>query len=210
MAAPAAKAGRLPSLEPGQLTDTQSALHGRIIGGPRAAESARSPIADTAGRLRGPFNAMLFNPEVGEPLQALGAALRYQTSLSDRVREIATLVVATALDSEFERWAHEPLARAAGVGDDAITAIAAGRLPGGLDATEKAVWTATHALVRESDLSDGAFAALETAVGAVGCVEVVTLVGYYRLLALMLRAFRVPVPQGSATAPTDDTERPQP
>ena len=197
---------RLPWLEPQQLTEPQAALHERISAGPRAADSARSPIADGAGRLRGPFNAMLFNPEVGEPMQALGAALRYRTSLSDRTREIATLVVAAELESDFERWAHEPLARAAGVRDDVIAAVAAGREPDGLDAIDHAVWAATRALVRDGDLTDDAFAALETAVGSVGCVEVVALAGYYRMLALALRAFRVPIPE---SAPTDTTDGPR-
>jgi len=35
---------------------------------------------------------MLLQPAVGQALQALGAALRYQGSLPDRARELATLV----------------------------------------------------------------------------------------------------------------------
>jgi 4-carboxymuconolactone decarboxylase len=206
MDASAAAGGRLPWLEPGQLTEEQAALHGRVTGGPRAADSTRSPISDDRGRLRGPFNAMLFNPEVGEPMQALGAALRYRTSLSDRTREIATLVVAAELESDFERWAHEPLARAAGVRDEVIAALAARRKPDGLDAIDHAVWAATRALVRDGDLTDDAFAALQAAVGPVGCVETVALVGYYRMLALALRAFRVPIPD---SAPTHTTEGPR-
>nr|BFE70573.1 hypothetical protein GCM10020092_038740 [Actinoplanes digitatis] len=59
------------------------------------------------GGLEGPFNAFLLQPRLGLALQALGAAVRYETGLADRAREIAILVVSAASDSAFERYAHE-------------------------------------------------------------------------------------------------------
>src|SRR5579875_2351456 len=93
---------RLPLLDPASLDPAQEELRARIADGPRAADRSRSPIADERGRLLGPFNAMLFNPELGDPLQGLGAALRYRTSLSDRQRELAILRLAATLESGFE------------------------------------------------------------------------------------------------------------
>ena len=51
-------------------------------------------LVDEDGRLEGPFNAFLLQPRLGGPLQALGAAVRYGTSLSDRAREIARRLAA--------------------------------------------------------------------------------------------------------------------
>jgi 4-carboxymuconolactone decarboxylase len=137
---------------------------------------------------------MLFNPEMGDPMQALGAAIRYRTSLEDGSRELAILVVAAMLDSAFEWFAHEPLARAAGVTEETISAIAEGRDPPDLDARDATIYEAVRTLVSDGDLSDVHYTELSAQLGPTGCVEVVGLVGYYRMLALILRAFRVPVP----------------
>jgi 4-carboxymuconolactone decarboxylase len=186
---------RLPRLEPDELGPRQAALRAEITGGPRAADSGRSPVADERGRLLGPFNAMLFNPDVGGPMQALGAAIRYRTSLGDRRREIAILVVAASLDSAFERFAHEPLARAAGLSEETIAGIARGAGAVGLSGGDAVVHRAARALAEGGDLDDGQYAELRAEVGTTGCVELVALIGYYRMLALMLRVFRVPAPE---------------
>lgn len=169
-------------------------LYAEITSGARAADQSRSPITDDHGRLVGPFNAMLVNPAVGGPMQALGAAIRYRTSLSEKYREIATLVVAAMLDCGFERFAHEPLARAAGVSDETIDAIAAGCRPTDLDPGAGLVLRSTQSLVERGDLGDAEFLELQAALGTAGCVELVALVGYYRMLALLLATFRVSIP----------------
>lgn len=186
--------GRLPALEPDDLDPARAALYAEIVGGPRAADRGGSTIADDRGRLRGPFNAMLFNPEMGGPMQALGAAIRYRTSLTDVRREMAILIVAATQDSSYEWFAHEPHARAAGLSGEVISAIAAGREPRGLDSGDTIVYRATRSLVAEGDLNDATFSELCDELGTTGCVELVALVGYYRMLALALRVFRVPVP----------------
>jgi 4-carboxymuconolactone decarboxylase len=182
---------RLDALAPGMLDASQTELHAAITGGPRAGDRGRSPIADGEGRLLGPFNAMLYNPALGDPMQRLGAAIRYRTSLDAATRETAILVVAATLDSEFEWFAHERLARAAGVSDETIARIAAGREPDG-EATLP--YRAARELVLDGDLGDERFTEVQQRFGTVGSVELVVLIGYYRMLALVLRTFRVGAP----------------
>lgn len=69
--------------------------------GPRAAESS-FVLTDAEGRLEGPFNTMLLNPELGQSLQSVGSVIRYRTSLTDREREIAILAVAAERHSDYE------------------------------------------------------------------------------------------------------------
>lgn len=189
---------RLPLLDPGTLDPAQAELRSRIADGPRAADQRRSPIADAQGRLLGPFNAMLFNPQLGDPLQGLGAALRYRTSLSDRQRELGILLIAATLESGFEWFAHEPLARAAGVSDEVIAALAARAEPPALEREDAVVYRSVAALLEEGDLDDERYRDLHSLFGDVGCVELVVLVGYYRMLAMLLQTFRVPVPEGGS------------
>ncbi|AXB48333.1 carboxymuconolactone decarboxylase family protein [Amycolatopsis albispora] len=185
---------RLPHLEPGELDDRQRELYDAITGGPRAGGPV--PLTDDYGRLAGPFNAMLVAPAVGTALQRLGAAIRYETSLSARVRELAILAVAAHWDSGFERYAHEPVALAAGVTAEQLAAVRSGELPDGLDHTELAALRFVRALLDDGDADDSTYAAAVTAVGERTVVELTTLVGYYATLALQLRVFRVPTPEG--------------
>ncbi|MEV6625768.1 carboxymuconolactone decarboxylase family protein, partial [Amycolatopsis sp. NPDC051114] len=83
---------RLPRLSPADLDDDQRALREAITGGPRA--GGPFPLTDAAGALTGPFNALLFAPPAGQALQRLGAAVRYETAIGDRARELAILAVA--------------------------------------------------------------------------------------------------------------------
>ena len=76
---------RLPGLRPDDLNEEQAQVYRAIAGGPRA--SGPFPLTDEKGHLRGPFNAMLLSPPVGLTLQAVGASVRYNTVLTDRVRE---------------------------------------------------------------------------------------------------------------------------
>ncbi|MFC4114910.1 carboxymuconolactone decarboxylase family protein [Nonomuraea zeae] len=106
---------RLRRTPPHQLSPEARALYEKITSGPRGRF-----MVDPEGGLTGPFNAMLLSPPVGDPLQELGAAIRYRSSLTDRSRELAILVVAGHQDSAFEQAAHEPIARDLGVTEEQL------------------------------------------------------------------------------------------
>src|SRR5438876_12398432 len=106
---------RLAALSSEEMTPEQVDLYRRILSGPRGQGPRAVPLATGAGGLAGPFNAMLYAPAVGQALQELGAAIRFRTTLSPRIREMAVLVVARAWDSEYERSTHEPIGREAGL-----------------------------------------------------------------------------------------------
>jgi 4-carboxymuconolactone decarboxylase len=195
---------RLPLLPPEQLDPDQAALYREITGGPRATGPQPFPLAGPDGGLLGPFNAMLLNPALGTPLQALGAALRYRGSLPDRSRELAILLVAADRDSRFEQVAHESVGRQVGLTEAELTALRrgpacthelaselAGELAGELaltDPLERAVLEATAALLT-GDLTDQQYARLVPILTAPVLFELVCLVGYYATLALSLRVF---------------------
>jgi len=115
-------AARIPKLEPATLDEDQRALYDAIAGGRRAQGPQLFRLADSEGRLEGPFNAFLLQPRLGSALQALGSAVRYDTGLDDRCREIAILIVAAHWESEFEWYAHEAVGRSVGLGDADLAA----------------------------------------------------------------------------------------
>lgn len=187
---------RLSRLAPEGLDVAQRELRSAITGGPRGSGPQAFSLIDEDGSLVGPFGIMLHAPRLGEPLQQLGAAVRYLSSFTDREREIAILTVATELDSEFEWWAHALIGRGAGLSAEELDAVRSGALTAraDADAAEVAVHEATRALARRESLDDARYAALVTALGEQRLLELVVLTGYYATLALMLDVFRVGPP----------------
>jgi 4-carboxymuconolactone decarboxylase len=180
-----------------ELDDEQRELYRAIAEGPRAQGPRQFSLTDDNGALEGPFNAMLLSPPLGNALQALGAAVRYGGLLSDRAREIAILIVAQVWDSTFERYAHEAVARSKGLTDDDLAGLREGTLAAITDPTELAVARTVTALAARGDLDDDEYAYALDVLGTRVIFELTTLVGYYATLALQLRAFRVPLPDGT-------------
>ena len=181
---------RIPALVPGALDPDQAALYERIAGGPRARGPQHFALKNADGSLVGPFNALLISPALGGAVQELGAAVRYRTALSAREREIAILIVAHHWTSAFEVMAHEAVGRAAGLTDAELSALRDGGVPDLADEREAVCAQLTWALVR-GDVDDELWARASGVIDSTTIFELTTLVGYYALLALQLRVFRV-------------------
>lgn len=179
---------RIPLSRPDELDPARRAVYEAISGGSRATGPFR--LTDEQGRLLGPFNAMLLQPAIGDALQRLGAALRYQGELTDRCRELAILTIAAHWRSEFERDAHERVGAAAGLTAAEMAAVRTGDLVPA-DETERAVVAATRALLADADLGADGYERVVDVLGPARLFELTTLVGYYGLLALQMRVFGV-------------------
>ncbi|MFL6118333.1 carboxymuconolactone decarboxylase family protein [Actinophytocola sp.] len=186
---------RLQPLRPSELTPEQAEVYERIVGGPRGGGPRLFDLTDAEGRLNGPFNAMLLAPALGDALQELGARVRYRTSLPDRIREMAILAVATRWRSDFERYAHEAIGRAAGLTEDEIRALREESAPRPEDPHEAAALDLVRSLLVGGDLDDDAWSAARAELSEVEVFELTTLVGYYVSLALLMRVFRVGLPE---------------
>ncbi len=205
------RAGRLPWLDPSELDVPQHALYESIMTSRRAAVTGRPPLTDEAGRLHGPFNALLFNPSLGQALQQLGSEVRFHTAPSPRARELAILEVAVAEHSSYEWLVHELAGRDAGLSAEEIAAIRSGAPAPTLSPEEAGARAVVQTLVRGGDLSQQQFEAASEALGLAYVLDLVVLVGYYRLLALLMRSARTPVPAGYASEFADvDDEPPTP
>jgi 4-carboxymuconolactone decarboxylase len=181
---------RLPPLVPAALTASQRELYSAIAEGPRAQGPQHFALTGVDGSLNGPFNAFLYSPVLGNAIQSLGAAVRYSTTLTDRTREIAILIVAAHWKSAFEQHAHESVGLAVGLTEKEIADVAAGRIPHLDDVHERACAEFVFVVAR-GDVSDDEWQRIKPLVGAEVAFELSALVGYYAMLALQLRVFRV-------------------
>lgn len=196
---------RLQRLRPPFQDPHRQALHAALVGGRRGAGPQAFDLTAPDGSLVGPFGLMLQAPHLGEPLEELGAAVRFETGLTDRVREIAILTVAVATDSGFELWAHERVGRLAGLSETELDGIRAGTFGAGDDVepAEALAHDLAGRLVDRRPLDDERYAAAVAQLGGQGVLELVVLVGYYAMLAQLMEVFRVEAP--GAEEPTGST-----
>ncbi len=178
---------RIPLVDPQTMSAQQRAVYDRIVSGPR-------------GKIQGPLRAALYNPDLADKWQALGAQLRYQTSLPPRLSEIAILVTGRACRSPFEWYAHRIEGEKAGLGADILEALLAQREPAGLSPQEHAVWRYAVELNAHKSVSDATYQVALSQLGALGVVELTALVGYYTLVAMTLNCHEIPLPEGEAPA----------
>ena len=179
---------RLEPLRPEQLDARQRALYAAIVNGPRKG----SGLVDDQGALRGPFDPLLRTPAIGDAVQHLGAVIRFEGELPDRLRELTIILVAAHWGCSFELSAHGPLAEAAGVEPAVVAAIRAGQRPtfepGSVDSL---IAQAIGELLADRRLTEPTFDTLLTVLGEAQTSELVVVVGYYSLLAMVLEGFGI-------------------
>ena len=187
---------RLSELELEHLDPTQRALFDAITGGKRSARKEGGATLTPGGGLRGPFNALLHAPHVGDPAQRLGERLRFDGLLSPLQREIAVLCVAARWRAEYEWWAHARIARECGVSDEVIEAIRRRTRPPLDEPGEMLVHDFARSLLDQRQVSDTLYGETVAVLGEARLVELVVLLGYYSLISMLLVGFQVPVPDG--------------
>ena len=151
-------------------------------------------ITDADGHLVGPFNAWLHVPKLGRRLSSLGAHLRFETSIERRLSEVPICTVGAHWRSEFEFFAHAPMALEHGVDPSVIEALRAGEVPSFERDDEQIVYEVARQLLTHRRVTDATYASAEGLLGEAGMVELVALIGYYCLISMLLNLFEVPLP----------------
>lgn len=184
---------RLIPLE--QLTPEQKALSDAIKSGPRA--RLASSGASKPGPLGGPFNVWLRSPGIGGLIQQLGEEIRFRSSLSGKLNELAILITARNWTSQYEWVAHHKLALEGGLDPKIADAIAAGRRPEGMDPDETLVYEFSQELQDTKEISDATYARAVARFGERGVVDLISVNGFYVLVSMCLNVDRTPVPPGT-------------
>jgi 4-carboxymuconolactone decarboxylase len=182
---------RLPYLRYDDLDERGREVWDGIVG------TRGGELINDEGGLIGPFNAFVRSPAIGKHLSALGARLRFKTSIERRLSELAIITVGARWKAEFEWWAHARMARLQGVPDAVIEAIGDGGDPPFEADDERAIYTAASQLTTAGQLDQSAYEAAHGLLGDEGMVEFVALCGYYTLVSYLLNAFEVPLPSGA-------------
>ncbi len=169
---------RLDVIPTEAMTDRQRELADRIIA--------------KRGKIGGPFKVWLHSPELCDRVEALGAFVRFDCSLPERIREYALLVASRYFDAQFSWNSHIDNALSTGIPADAVEALARWDTPDFGDDIELATF---HELAIEllstHFVSDDTFARARAVFTDQQLVDTVGLLGNFTLLSMCLNLFQV-------------------
>jgi 4-carboxymuconolactone decarboxylase len=153
-------------------------------------------LVSARGRIDGMYRSLLNHPELTRHISDLGAFLRFGAgSLPAATRELVILWLAHEVKAAYEWVKHEPPAKAAGLPAAVIAALRAGQEPPGLDESQRTALAVARCALElrniPADLQDRCLGQ----VGMTGLIELVVLVGFYRMIAGVIFAFDVPLPE---------------
>ena len=144
----------------------------------------------------GPFNVLLRSPEMGDLAQQFGASMRFHSTLPKKLNEMAIIMTARYWTAQYEWNAHRTAAAQAGLNESIIQAIATGKRPASMDADETVVYNFATELLNTKQVSDAGFKAAVGKFGERGVVDLISVMGYYQLVSMLLNVDRYPLPAG--------------
>jgi 4-carboxymuconolactone decarboxylase len=159
-------------------------------------DSLADPRGGSLRGLRGPGGIHLHSPELARHTRPLNRYLRQEAGLGGRLRELAILVTARELGSQFEWAAHEAEARREGLSPEIIETIRHRRDTGGLDEADAVVIALGREIFTARKVASATFARALALFGRRKLVDLVALMGNYAATAAMLTAFDMQLDPG--------------
>ena len=142
--------------------------------------------ASRGGQMIRPFALMIHRPQIARAAANLGAVIRFESTLSDRDREVVICTAAIERDCPFEWESHTPIARRAGVSEATLDSIENGQDVE--DSDDAALVDFTRELCRTAKVGNVVFERAWSRLGEEGTVELAAIIGYYTMLALFMNA----------------------
>lgn len=157
--------------------------------GKKMYDLAVNPNSRTIAGLRGPAGIQLYSPKLANLEHQLNQYLRYEAGLSARVRELAILVTAREMNSQFEWTAHEPVALQEGLDRNIVEIIKHRGSTVGLPESDAVIIQFGRQMLGEHKVSADTFARASKLFGPRTLVNLVALMSNYSATASVLAAF---------------------
>ena len=176
-----------------------------VIPADRLTEAQKKAVADYKS-IRGvdlagtPWSVMLRVPDLVVPSLQMRMHNLNNSALSPKLTELAILVAARFMTSQYEWALHAPTARQAGLSPSTMDAIADGRRPERMTEEEEIIYDFCTELLRHHSVSDRTYERALAKFGEAGVVEVAGLEGYYIYIAMIINVARSPLPPGEKPA----------
>jgi 4-carboxymuconolactone decarboxylase len=161
---------------------------------PEQKEAAEGVLKQSSAGLGGPYAMLLTNPELLKRYLMMTEYLRQKTSVPKRLNEMAILLEARIWDAQYEWWAHEPLAKKAGLSEAIINDIRDGKKPANMQPDETIVYDFVTELLQTKRMSDATFARAKQILGEQQTVDLAAVTGFYVMVSAVVAAGRIGVP----------------
>lgn len=164
---------RVPYLAPGESNDEDLArLYEQIVG--------------LRGSVLNLYRALANQPAALRAFLGMSRYVRDDAALGARLRELAVLATAFALDVAYEKHHHLPAARRAGVSAAQLAAFPDWAASDEFNPAERAVLTYADQVARHRAVTDDAFADLERHLSRPEIIDLALTVGWYHLCAAII------------------------
>ena len=164
---------RLPTIAPENYTEEQK-------------KAADEFLATRKVPVFGPFEPLMYSPQVMSQARASGDYLRYNSALGNTLSELVILITAREWSQDYEWYVHHPVALKAGIRAEIAAAIADGRRPVAMSSDEEIVYDFSTELHKNKRVSDATFERAVKRFGQKGVVDLTGINAYYTLLAMQL------------------------
>ena len=188
---------RFPVLGKDQLDEKQRALWDELTLGPRGFYTGGAE----ATRLPDLYNAWLQFPEFGDLMVKLGGAIRANTALPGRLRELIVLTTSARLGAMVEFDFHVPFAENEGLAGDVIAALRAGTEPVFAADDERIAHAANLQLLATGALDHDTREEAIAAFGYPGMMALIAIVSMYVVTAYTTNVARVKLAEDFSADP---------
>jgi 4-carboxymuconolactone decarboxylase len=171
---------RLKDIKPEDLTAHQKEVFEHLTAG--------------RGKILTPYRVWIHSPDVAASMEKTGTYLNKRSALSFPEVEMGILMIACHWKSNYVIQAHIKLGREAGISEENLNALVAGKRPIFTDPHQQAVHDFAAGVIAENDFTEDEFAAFEKILGRRGIADILVLLGYYSSVALAMRLHKVPIP----------------
>ena len=138
------------------------------------------------------YRVLAHSPPMLRAYAGLARGLRYDAATPRALRELMILRTAQLTGSDYEWAHHRAMAKANGVPDEQVHALAAWRSSTLFDGCERAALRCVEE-IHDVALSDEAFAELERELGPAATIELVLLAAFYEAVARLIQALGLEV-----------------
>jgi 4-carboxymuconolactone decarboxylase len=160
---------------------------------PEQREGYRFLVEGPRGRLPGPYKIWVHNPKLVHAAAPLGNHFTPgQSSLTEREREIAVVVITSKWRSAYPAAAHEKRGKEVGLPAASVEAIMTGLPVSFADAREQVVYEMALALADGRLVSQGLYDRAVKTLGHERITDVIVLMGYYTAVSLTMNFYAVP------------------
>lgn len=141
--------------------------------------------------VRGPYTVWLHDPDLMDKVSDVSNYFRFDCALPVKLREFGILVTARYWDAQYSWNAHVEKARAAGIPDDVISDLAAGKRPDFKADDERVLYDFAMEALTKHFVSDKTFNEAKRIFGNKGVTDLIGAVGYFSMLQICLNSAEV-------------------